>query len=407
MTTLAAHLEKYRILLTCGTGGVGKTTIAAALGLQSAMEGRRTLVVTIDPARRLADALGVDLSHAEPTRVWPQLQSPVASFQSPVKTDEVTGDRRPATGDGFLDALMLDTKRTFDRLIERYAPDPATARTVLDNPLYKYLSTLITGSQEYMAMEKLYEMTTEHAYDCIIIDTPPASHAVDFLRGPQRLIRALTDSMLLLFLKPSMIAGKFGAKILAKGADMLMGVFGRLAGAELMQEVADLLMSTVGLFGGFRQRAEAVQALLRGAETAFLLVAAPQAAVIEDALDFVRAARREGLRLGGAVVNRAMPMFTAHPGQKNSAHGELIVSLSNDEPCILRQAQDEQGAQLIVALNANMAMYNERLQSEQRAIARLQSALPRRLPTITVPLCETDITDVEGLRHLAQHLAVG
>lgn len=382
MNALSQVIARNRILLVCGTGGVGKTTIAAALGVAAARD-RRVLVLTIDPAKRLADALGVDLSSPQPTRVWPNA---VAGRQSPVASrQEVTGDRRPATGDGFLDALMLDAKRTFDQLIERYAPDPATARTILANPLYQYLSTLIQGSQEYMAMEKVYEVVNAGTYDLLIVDTPPAAHAVDFLIAPTRMIRALTDSMLKLFLQPSMIAGKIGAQLLTRGADLLMSVFGRLAGAELMQEIADLLLSTVSLFGGFRRRATAVHGILRSEQTAFLLVTIPAMDVLADARAFRDEVAAEGLCFGGAIANRMTPPLvtaaTLAAASAGAAGDARLAPLLENGRRLLRQ-----------------------IEQEAACVTALRAAFPTGTPLVTVPLRERSITDLEGLRGLAEDL---
>lgn len=286
--TLATALREARILLTCGTGGVGKTTIAAVLGLAAAQAGRRTLVLTIDPAQRLANALGLPAftEHVQPTRL--------------------------TTRDGLhLDCLMLNAKRVFDRVIERHAPDTATARAILSNPLYQQLSATIAGSQEYMAMEQLYEMTTQYDYDLIVVDTPPSHHAIDFFQAPDRLVNAINDSVLRLFLKPSMVAGKWGAQLLSKGATTFMKLFGRMTGAEMLQEISDLLMSTVSLLSGFDQRATLVRDLLRQPTTGMILVTTAHPPLLADALDFLAQAQAQALHLSGIVINRVTPTMAA------------------------------------------------------------------------------------------------
>ncbi|MBI4366756.1 MAG: ArsA family ATPase [Deltaproteobacteria bacterium] len=368
-------MNPYRILIVCGMGGVGKTTTAAAIGLAQARAGRRTLVMTIDPAKRLAQTLGVDLSAPTPTRVW------AAAAGAPASPEQLQ------CREGALDALMLDTKRTFDRLIERYAPDPATAATILQNPLYRYLSTLIAGSQEYMAMEKLFEMLEEGGYDCIVVDTPPAGQAIDFIRAPQRLIRALTDSMLLLFVKPSMIAGKMGAKLLSKGADMLMGIFGRLAGAELLQEMADLLMSTVGLFGGFRERAAAVQAMVRDAATAFVLVTTPQPVVVRDAIAFARDIQRDGLHLGGVMVNRGLPPLVGDADCRAARRPASPIAAPREA--------------LAACIAANVARYCAAWQPEREALRALDAALPPAAARWRYPLQTGEMTELAALHRMA------
>ncbi|MBI2346619.1 MAG: AAA family ATPase [Deltaproteobacteria bacterium] len=365
LTGLARRLADSRVVLTCGTGGVGKTTTAAALALGEAAR-RRVLVLTIDPAKRLADALGVDLSRAEPVRVW-------------------SAESASGSAGGYLDALMLDVKGTFDRVIERYAPDAATARTILTNPLYKSLSAMITGSQEYMAMEKLYEVAGSGNYDLIVVDTPPAAHAVDFLQGPQRLVRALTDSMLQLFVRPSLAAGRIGAKLLNKGADWVMHLFGRLTGVEILQEMADLVMSTVSLFGGFSERAAAVKRLLREPTTCFCVVTTPQVTVIADTIDFFREVEAEGLQLGGAIVNRMLPVL---PG------------CDAGDPEIYPQALRE-------SLQAIMEWYTTQLSAERSCVEQLRKALPFETPVVTLPWQLTDLHRIDGLQELARLLFAG
>lgn len=290
MPTLAASIRSARILLTCGTGGVGKTTMAAVLGLAAAQAGRRTLVLTIDPAQRLANALGI------------------AAFTETIQPTRIT------TQSGLhLDCLMLNAKRVFDHVIERHAPDAATARTILSNPLYQQLSATIAGSQEYMAMEQLYEITTQYDYDLIVVDTPPAHHAIDFFQAPDRLVHAINDSVLRLFLKPSMIAGKWGAHLLSKGAQAFMQWFGRMTGAEMLQEISDLLMSTVSLMSGFDQRATQVREVLRQPTTGMILVTAAHPTLLADALEFLAQAQAQALHLSGIVINRMTPAFALAP----------------------------------------------------------------------------------------------
>lgn len=346
----------HRILLTCGTGGVGKTTLAAALGLAGARAGKRTLVLTIDPARRLADALGLKTFSDQAQRVWPH------------------GKTKSA---GSLDAMMLDVKRTFDRVIERYAPDRRTAQTILKNPLYQQLSSAIAGSQEYMAMEQLYEIVAQQRYDLIVLDTPPTQHALDFFQAPQRMVRALSDSMLKLFTAPALAAGKFGAQLVAKGADRLLKLFGRVTGVELLQEMADLIQSTVGLFGGFAARADTVYQLLRDPTTGIVLVAAPQRDLLDDAHTFATAAAAQGMHLAGVILNRAMPAFGDDISPPNT-------TAFNPE--------------LATCLRANLAHCRAARAAQQTAFHALCATLPPDLPHWTIP---ERATPPQGLEELA------
>ncbi|MBI4238910.1 MAG: ArsA family ATPase [Deltaproteobacteria bacterium] len=356
-------LTTYHILLTCGTGGVGKTTLAAALGVAAARAGRRTLVLTIDPARRLADALGIKTFSDQAQRVWP---------------------KKGAKEAGTLDAMMLDVKGTFDRVIERYAPDRRAAQTILNNPLYQQLSTAIAGSQEYMAMERLYEVVAQDAYDLIILDTPPTQHALDFFQAPQRMVRALSDSMLKLFTAPALAAGKFGAKLFARGADRLMQLFGRVTGVELLQEMADLIQSTVGLFGGFAARADAVHQLLRAPTTGIVLVVGPQRDLLDDAQTFATAATEQGMHLAGVILNRAMPAFAAAPTLPATLDPALAARLrDNDARC-----RDVQRAQ-------------------QAAFHALQAALPPDLPHWTIPERATPPQRLDDLAECVAAVSIG
>jgi anion-transporting ArsA/GET3 family ATPase len=274
--------------------------------------------------------------------------------------------------------MMLDTKRTFDQVIERYAPDARTAQTILCNPLYQQLSTIIAGSSEYMAMEKLYELSTAHHYDLIILDTPPSAHALDFFRSPERMVRALTDSMLKLFVKPGMAAGKIGARLLSRGADTVMKMFGRVTGAEFLQEIADLMMSTVSLFGGFHDRAEEVQALLRAKTTGIILVTAPDTTLIEDAIDFVQQATAEQMHLAGAICNRMLPALPETP-QATPA----------DLPNYLRD---------------NFATYTTQWQEQHATFDDLRTTLPKRVPLITMTQRDHAVNNLEDLQTLAKAL---
>lgn len=358
--TLGAPLRSAKILLTCGTGGVGKTTTAAVLGLAAAQLGRRVLVLTIDPARRLAQALGLPAAPTDaPQRIW-----------SAAKKSE----------GGACDMLMLDAKRTFDRVIERYAPDAATAQSILNSPLYQQLSSAITGSQEYMAMEQLYEIVAADQYDLVILDTPPSSHAIDFFRAPARLIHALSDSMLKLFVGPTLRAGRFGAQLLQKGANTVLKLFGRVTGADMLQEVSQLLLSSVGLFGGFGDRAKAVQQMLRDRNTGIVLVTVPHNDLIADAIAFARAAKREKMRVVGTVINRIAPDM----GEPNAAHAAPPPALA---------------AHLHHLWAATLAT---RAQQTGR-VEQLRKALGARVPITFVDDSAEALHSIEALLRIAEH----
>ena len=303
-TTLQHALTSARTLLICGTGGVGKTTTSVVVGLAAAQLGRRTLVLTVDPARRLANVLGLAAFDHDIHRVW-----------------EHTPRNAEPTRAGSLDCMMLDAKRTFDRVIERYAPDADSAKKILHNPLYQQLSTMIAGSQEYMAMEQLYDLMQSTDYDLIILDTPPMHQALDFFRAPLRMVNAVSGSMLKLFLKPTLMASKWGAALLSRGTDKLLRMFGRLTGAEMLHEISELIMSAVGLLGGFKERAEAVQAMLRAENAGLIIVTVPQRELILDAQHFLAEVETLGMQIRGIILNRTTPMFGKFPPHQSLPAG--------------------------------------------------------------------------------------
>ncbi len=272
-----------RLLVVVGAGGVGKTTLAAALALRSAREGRRTLVMTFDPSLRLKDALGVG----------------EAAKDAPVRV--VT------EGQGFLDAALLDAKRTFDRLIQTYAPDAAAAERIFSNRFYRDLAGNLSGILEYMAMERLFEVQASAAYDRIILDTPPTRQALDFLQAPERMMN-LVDSRAVRFALDPWWDGKgrksLAFRIAAKGARELAD---RLIGHRFLLDVVEFIRAFAPLFDGFRARAEEVRNLLRAEETLFLLVAGPGPDRVPDAMSFLRRLKEAGHRIGPILVNQVHP----------------------------------------------------------------------------------------------------
>ncbi len=302
-STLVDIIETKRLVVCCGSGGVGKTTIAAALGVASARAGKRALVLTIDPAKRLANALGLEALASRPQLI-----------------------RLPSKGPGSLHAAQLDAKRTFDDIITRFAPDAQTRKAILENPLYKQLSSMIAGSQEYMAMEKLYELSQEEAWDFLILDTPPARNAMDFLDAPQRMVRAITDSVLKYFVRPSLYAGRLGSRAFGHVSKRLVDTLGRFTGVQFIHEVFDLVSSTVSLLDGFRQRAAATEKLLKEDTTAFLLITSPRPAAIADAHRFHERFTKHKLPLSGCIINRVHPSFAKDRATLDRLYKEAVSS---------------------------------------------------------------------------------
>jgi anion-transporting ArsA/GET3 family ATPase len=303
-------IRKKRIVICCGSGGVGKTTAAAAISLYAAMEGLKTIVLTIDPAKRLATSLGIaDIDYRER------------------KIPEAEWEKIGLHPKAPLYAMMLDTKRTFDNLIRKHSSNPETAQAILDNKLYQHLSNMMAGSQEYMAMEKLFEVAQEGDYDLIVLDTPPSRHALDFLEAPEKMRNMIGDSILRIFLKPTIFASRAGFNLLNKSMRRIMSSFDKVAGFEFLQDLSELLVTTSGLLGGFQERAERVEKLLHDPKTTFLLVASPQPIPLQEVEFFYRKIEASGFPFGGFIFNRVqeMPAGEAAPprGLTAPTSGEL------------------------------------------------------------------------------------
>ncbi|WP_312018604.1 ArsA family ATPase [Streptomyces sp. I05A-00742] len=273
--------RRTRIVVCCGSGGVGKTTTAAALGLRAAERGRRVVVLTIDPARRLAQSMGIDELDNVPRRV--------------PGVDGAAG--------GELHAMMLDMKRTFDEIVEAHA-DKERARAILDNPFYQSLSAGFAGTQEYMAMEKLGQLRSRDEWDLIVVDTPPSRSALDFLDAPGRLGSFLDGKLIKLLMAPAKIGGRAGMKFLGVGMSVMSGPLNKLMGAQLLRDVQTFVAAMDTMFGGFRTRADATYRLLQAPGTAFLVVAAPERDALREAAYFVQRLAAERMPLAGLVLNR-------------------------------------------------------------------------------------------------------
>ncbi|MEU5210289.1 ArsA family ATPase [Streptomyces sp. NPDC020742] len=270
-----------RIVVCCGSGGVGKTTTAAALGVRAAERGRKVVVLTIDPARRLAQSMGISELDNVPRRVK--------------GVDEAAG--------GELHAMMLDMKRTFDEIVEGHA-DAERARAILENPFYQSLSAGFAGTQEYMAMEKLGQLRADDEWDLIIVDTPPSRSALDFLDAPKRLGSFLDGKFIRVLMAPAKVGGRAGMKFLNVGMSMMTGTLSKLMGGQLLRDVQTFVAAMDTMFGGFRTRADATYRLLQAPGTAFLVVAAPERDALREAAYFVERLAAEQMPLAGLVLNR-------------------------------------------------------------------------------------------------------
>src|SRR3954453_15076829 len=345
LTSLEPLLEGKRMVICAGSGGVGKTTTAAAVALGLAASGLRVAVVTIDPARRLANALGLSSLTNEPTRVDVDVE-------------------------GELWAMMLDAKRTFDQLIERLAPDTRTRDEVLENRIYQQLSTAVAGSQEFTAIAKLYELDESGRWDVLVLDTPPARNALDFLDAPARLTRFFQGRAIRMFLRP--------AGLLGRGTGLVFGVMRRITGVDLLRDLSAFFHALSGMIDGFTERARRVGALLEDPATTFLIITAPRHDPVEEAIFFYRKLREAGLPFGGLVVNRV--------------HGQPASDLPDGLGATLTTRVESAGSQL-AALAARDAAN----------VSRLRSALGAP-PTLVVPELADDVHDLEGLARVRSHL---
>jgi anion-transporting ArsA/GET3 family ATPase len=368
-------LAPRRIAICVGSGGVGKTTVAAAIALQRALQGGRALVCTIDPARRLANALGLTTLGNVETRV-PEHKLHEAGL-------------RPR---GELFAMMLDVKRTWDDLVTRHAPDPVRRERILRNRLYQQMSAALAGSQEYMAMEKLYELATDRDYDLIVLDTPPTAHALDFLDAPDRILDFLGNETARTILAPAIGAGRIGLRLAQLGGGYIAKTLARFTGQEMLSDLGDFLRGFQGMYDGFKERAAAVRALLSRAEVGFVLVCAPTPFSVEEALAFHERLHAESMPVAGLVVNRLTPdLWPAGAGPLPAA-AELTAALA------AAGAPDGLAARLATTLADHQTLVT----AEARTLARLleRTTDPRSL----VPRLETDVHDLAGLARMAEGL---
>jgi anion-transporting ArsA/GET3 family ATPase len=354
--SIARLLERKEIVICAGAGGVGKTTTSAAIALGMAERGLKVAVLTIDPARRLAGSLGLPELGNEERRV-------------------------ELDGNGELWAMMLDAKRTFDELIERHAPDERTRDAVLANRIYQELSNAVAGSQEYMAMEKLYELQQEERYDLLVLDTPPTRNALDFLDAPERLSRFVDSRSLQLFLRP----GRLGLKVFGRGTGMLFSVLKRVTGVDLLSDLSDFFASFGDMAEGFRERAARVNELLADRRTTFLLVTSPRRDAIDEAIFFHRRLLERGLPFGGAVVNR-MSALAVQNGPVDE--DELMALL---------------GGQLGRKVADNLEDYQAIATRDRENVQRLTRQLGGP-PPILVPHLEDDVHDIGGLARMNDYL---
>jgi anion-transporting ArsA/GET3 family ATPase len=361
-------LEGKRVCICAGSGGVGKTTSSAAIATGMAARGQKVAVLTIDPAKRLADSLGLPELGNEERRVDPKLFA-----ESGI---EMEG--------GELWAMMLDAKATFDELVRRHAPDAETRDRILSNRIYQQLSAALAGSQEYMAMEKLFELHAEDRYDLLVLDTPPSRNALDFLEAPRRLMQFIEGRALQVFMRPTGL----GMKVFGRGTSMMFSVLRRLTGVEVLEDLSEFFQAFSGMVGGFRERAKRVNELLANPETCFLVVCAPQGEPITEAVYFHRKLVEAELPFGGVIVNK-VHYESELPPYDDGLERQLADALG-----------DEDLARRVIE---NFDDYRALAARDQRNIKRLTAEMRARL-VIQVPHLDTDVHDLSGLMQMNEYL---
>ena len=376
-SSLDGLLERRQVVICAGPGGVGKTTCAAAVALEGARLGLRACVVTIDPAKRLGDALGVASLSNEPR--------------------QVTLDP-PAPPGGGLWALMLDTKSTFDDVVNRYAASPEQARSILSNRLYRNISGVLGGTQEYMAMEKLYALHSSGSFDLIVVDTPPTRHALDFVDAPVRLLRFLDNRVFRILMSPT----RSGLRAIGAATNLLLRAISKVVGGAVVNDAVAFFTAFEGMEQGFRDRAANVAALLSDPRTGYLVVTSPRREAVREAIFFADRLRSSSDRVDALVANRMFPDFGPVPPGLARA---LRRSPARCEGAVRSQGDAETAGEVptknlddldLEVRAANLDDF-ERISSKEEAhIAELAARLPSTA-IVRVPFLAGDVHDLKGL----------
>jgi anion-transporting ArsA/GET3 family ATPase len=378
--TLDQLVMTRRVLIAVGAGGVGKTTTAAALGVAAAGRGKRVLCLTIDPARRLAEALGLERMSSDEQIVAPEL---FARAGIPLQ--------------GSLTAMMLDTKRTFDELVVKHSSSPERARKLLENRLYKYVSTTLAGTQEYMAMEKLVAVQRDPRFDLVILDTPPTANALDFLDAPGRLVDAIDSAAMRWFVQAFESTGKVSLNLLARSAAIVLRGLAKITGGDFLQAMAEFVTELNDLFGGFKQRAGLVEAALRSPEVSFVLVTSPAPMSIKEVLFFSERLDEAKMPRGAFVVNRirvAPPGAGAPPSLADAAEAIARHGLKLEDEAPARLVHAHADAVRLAALDA-------------LHVKSLDASAHGAVPIVRVPELASDVHDLKNLAEVAELLMRG
>ena len=375
--TLDDVVDHGRIAVCCGSGGVGKTTTAAILAIEGARRGRRAVVVTIDPAKRLANALGLDGLTNEPILIDPSRWDP-------------SDDRLPG---GALSAMMLDTKSTFDDLVTRYAESPAQAQRILANNFYANISGALSGTQEYMAMEKLHELYEDGGFDLIVVDTPPSRHALDFLDAPARLLRLLNNPIFRILMVPT----RTYLKVAGAAVQAFIRRVSRVVGAAVVDDIVTFFRAFEGMEEGFRTRAARVVEILEKDETRFVLVTSPRRDAIEEARFFAERIGDHDLTVDALIVNRVHPRFGKESAAFLRARGESLGELT-----LPRRAQRDARDRLAERYD-NVANFNEVAERERAQIETVR-VRTRSAAVAFVPYLAHDVHDFDALTEMGRIL---
>jgi anion-transporting ArsA/GET3 family ATPase len=353
---------------------VGKTTTAAALGLRAAAQhGRNVVVLTVDPARRLAQSMGLTSLDNIPRPV-PHVSGP---------------------GGGSLHAMMLDMKRTFDEIVEQHA-DPDRAAQILANPFYQSLSSGFSGTQEYMAMEKLGQLRQSDAWDLIVVDTPPSRSALDFLDAPQRLSRFLDGKLLRLLTAPAKVGGRAYLRVLNAGFGMVTGALTKILGAQVLRDVQTFVSALDTMFGGFRERADYTYQLLRAPGTSFLVIAAPEPDALREASYFVERLAAEGMPLAGLVLNRVHELPAARLSAARSLAAAETLQAADG-------AQDGAGGHALAVAALRLHAGRMELAASERRLAEHFTAAHPHIPVVQIPAQPEDVHDLDGLTAIGEN----
>jgi anion-transporting ArsA/GET3 family ATPase len=368
---LAARLSGIRVCICLGSGGVGKTTTSAALALALAARGQKVAVITIDPARRLAGALGLEELSGEGEQAGQHLVDPALFAAQGVEMK------------GELWAMMLDPKRTFDEIVRSLEPDQGAREEILSNPIYRELSTAVSGSQELSAIAKLYELHNERDFDVIVLDTPPSRNAMDFLDAPTRLLGFLEGRALKVFIAP----GGLTARLFGRPTALVFSIFARVTGVDMLSDLSRFFRSVSGVIEGFGERTRGVAALLREPSTTFLIVTSPEPEPADEAVFLAENLTARDMSRGELIINRV--------------HSDGLDGRSAEEVKVLLEPQ--LGDRLAGRVAHNLADFDVLVQRDRETIARLASELQERDP-ILVPHFDQDIQDLAGLALVAEHL---